>query len=96
MFFLYFLYKLYQNFLEKSKKTATRQASKHNRVAGGYITGNGLVFASVAGMRGLFRHEITRKFPVIVTEQGDFRKYMAKRTKYPRKYREMIRFQSFQ
>ena len=48
--------------------TATRQASKHNRVAGGYITGSGLIFASVAGMRGLFRHEIMYKFPVIVAE----------------------------
>ena len=72
-----------------------RQAMKHNRVAGGYITGSGLIFASVAGMRGLFRHEIICKFPVIVAEQGDFRKYRAKRTKSPRKCREMICFHSF-
>ena len=40
-------------------------------------------------LRGLFRHEIVCKFPVIVAEQSDFRKYRAKRTKYPRKCREM-------
>ena len=62
----------------------------------GYITGSGLIFASVAGMRGLFRHEIMCKFPVIVAEQCDFSKYKAKRTKYHCKCRVMIYYQSFQ
>ena len=94
-FFLYFLYKLYQKFLEKSKKTAIRQAQEHNRVAGGYITGSGLVFASVAGMRGLFRHEIVCEFPVIVAEQSDFHKYKGKRMKFLYIFKNSHRFQSY-
>ena len=46
-------------------------------------------------MRGLFRHEITRKFPVIVAEQDDFRKYRAKRIKYPRKRDRLTCLRSF-
>ncbi len=46
-------------------------------------------------MCGLFLHEMTRKFPVIVAEQGDFRKYRAKRAEYPRKCCEMICFALF-
>ena len=46
-------------------------------------------------MCGLFRHEMHLKFPVIVAEQGDFRKYGAKRTEYPRECREMIYFAMF-
>lgn len=30
-------------------------------------------------MRGQSRHQMTHKFPVIVAEQGDFRKYRVKR-----------------
>ena len=61
----------------------------------GYITGSGLIFASVAGMSGLFRHEIMCKFPVIVAEQGDFCKYRAKRAEYPRKRCVMRCFRLF-
>ena len=46
-------------------------------------------------MRGLFRHEIMCKFPVIVAAQADFRKYRSKRMEYPRERREMICFCSF-
>ena len=46
-------------------------------------------------MRGLFRHEIMRKFSVIVAAQADFRKYRVKRTEYPRKSRETICFPLF-
>ena len=38
-------------------------------------------------MCGLFRHEMHLKFAVIVAEQGDFRKYRAKRMEYPRERR---------
>ena len=46
-------------------------------------------------MRGLFRHEIMCKFPVIVAAQADFRKYRAKRMEYPREHKKMIYFRSF-
>ena len=46
-------------------------------------------------MRGLFRHEMMRIFPVIVAEQVNFRKYRAKRMKYPYEYCGMICFHSF-
>lgn len=46
-------------------------------------------------MCGLFRHEMMRKFPVIVAVQANFHKYRAKRTKYLRKFREMIYFSLF-
>ena len=41
-------------------------------------------------MRGLFRHEIMCKFPVIVSAQCDFRKYRVKRMKFLRECGEMI------
>ena len=52
------------------------------RVAG-YITGEKSFAYPIPFVRGLFRHEIMRKFAVIVAEQADFHKYRAKRTKYP-------------
>lgn len=72
-----------------------RQAMKHNRVAGGYITGSGLFYTPTQFARGLFRHEIMLKFPVIVSEQSDFRKYRAKRMIYPCKCRKMFCFALF-
>ena len=46
-------------------------------------------------MRGLFRHEIMYKFPVIVAAQADFRKYSMKHTEYLQERRGMRYFCSF-
>ena len=62
----------------------------------GCITGSGLFYTPIQFVRGLFRHEIIYKFPVIVAEQCDFRKHRAKRTKCLRKCHKIICFHSFQ
>ena len=47
------------------------------RVAGG-IMGEKSFASPIPFLRGLFRHEMMRKFSVIVAAQADFRKYRVK------------------
>ena len=71
-----------KNFLKNQSKPPY---GKPQSISGwrGCITGSGLFYTPIQFVRALFRHEIMCKFAVIVAEQGDCRKYRAKRMKYP-------------
>ena len=94
----YFSFTFYINYTKNFLKNQSNPPyGKPQSISGwrGCITGSGLFCTPIQFARGLFRHEIMLKFPVIVAEQGDFRKYRAKCAEYPRKRCIMRCFRSF-